>query len=109
MTLPEGAPIWLLTLFVVAPVLVALIGYLGGRKTRADTKADLKEIKEHVANTHETNLREDIDKIITGMTDVKAVQFEQGRKLECMSDRIDTINHKVETYRKAAEEAIKGE
>lgn len=105
MSLPEGAPVWLWCLFVLAPVLVALIGYVGGRKNRQD----IKEVKEHVANTHNTNLREDIDKIIDGMRDIKAVQFEQGRKLECMSDRIDTTIHKVDTYRKAAEEALKGE
>lgn len=105
MTLPDGAPVWLWSLFVLAPVLVALIGYWGGRKGRKD----LKEVKEHVANTHETNLRDDLDKILDGMTDIKAVQFDQGRKLECMSDRINDINHKVETYRKVAEVAIKGE
>lgn len=102
-SLPESAPLWLWVLVVLAPVLVALIGYWGGRKNRAD----IKEVKEHVANTHQTNLREDIDKIITGMTDIKAVQFDQGRKLDCMSDRLDGVDRKVEVYRDVVEEFLK--
>lgn len=101
-TLPESAPVWLWALFVLAPVAVALITYWGGRKNRAD----IKEVKEHVANTHSTNLREDIDKIIDGMADIKAVQFDQGRTLERVSERVHGVDRKVEVYRDVVEKFL---
>lgn len=95
MTLPDSAPIWLWALFVLTPVTVAVISAWGRRKDRAD----IREVKEHVSNTHDTNLRDDIDKIIHGMTDIKSVQFDQGRKLDCMSNRLDGVDKKVAVYR----------
>jgi hypothetical protein len=101
-TLPESAPLWLWVLFIVTPVLVALITYWGGRKNRAD----IKEVREHVANTHQTNLREDIDKIISGMTDIKSVQFDQGQTLDRMNTRIHDVDRKVEVYRDVVEKFL---
>lgn len=57
-TPPEGTPwwAWLLGLLIIfgGP---AVASWLAGRKTRAD----VREIKEQVKNTHESNLRVDMD------------------------------------------------
>lgn len=55
---PEGIP-WLAWAIVV--VLLALIGGIPAWITARNTKGAIDEVREQVANTHTTNLREDID------------------------------------------------
>lgn len=56
---------WLLSSIIVgAPTLVAvLLTRRHNKKELKETKDSLEVVKEQVANTHETNLREDLDKV----------------------------------------------
>lgn len=55
--LPAGAPDYIMILALVASVVVAWLGNRGRRKDRAA----IAEVREHVSNTHTTNLRDDLD------------------------------------------------
>ncbi|PFG16269.1 uncharacterized protein DUF2746 [Propionicimonas paludicola] len=63
---PAGTPWWA---WLIATVIVvgvpALVTWLTQRRTRQDVTA----IKEQVANTHTTNLREDLDRLSTALTE----------------------------------------
>lgn len=55
-----------------ATVLVAVIG-VGVELLRRQGKR-ISEVREHVANSHETNLRHDVDKVLAGLDQVLANQ-----------------------------------
>lgn len=65
-TAPEGTPWWAWLIAIALMVGVpAVVTWLTQRRTRADVTA----IKEQVANTHTTNLREDLDQLSTALTE----------------------------------------
>lgn len=101
---PDGTPAWMWLLAVLAvTVIVAVTNYLTSRSQRAD----LREVKEQVANTHDTNLRHDVDKLINGVSEL----IDQGRQTskdigglreELRTERLERIQqgarlHSVET------------
>ncbi|WP_431941687.1 DUF2746 domain-containing protein [Nocardia grenadensis] len=59
MNLPSDAPQYLWVLAIIAPI----VGTWITTRMHREQKGTLAEVKEQVANTHSTNLREDIDKI----------------------------------------------
>lgn len=101
-SLPAGTPDLLVALAILTPIVTAFVNQWGRRKDRAD----IKEVKEHVSNTHKTNLRDDVDRVIHSQQEIKAVVFDMDRKVDCMSNRINVVDHKVEAYRKATEQVI---
>lgn len=60
MTPPEGAPWWAWVLVVVATAVAsALTTWATNRRTRADVAV----IRDQVANTHDSNFRDDVDEL----------------------------------------------
>lgn len=67
-------------------VTVALIGVLVEVLRRQYKR--LGEVREHVANDHTTNLRDDLDQVIRGLSDVKALLRDQGRDISGLREEI---------------------
>lgn len=96
---PTGTPayVWLLAIVIpavttaLAGVVVALINRPVRKKLDAAEKklgavaADAREARDQTANTHDTNLREDLDEkfdqVLTAVTEVKTEQREQRRDI----------------------------
>lgn len=96
---PTGTPayVWLLAIVIpavttaLAGVVVALINRPVRKKLDAAEKklgavaADAREARDQTANTHTTNLREDLDEkfaeVLTAVSEVKDVQREHGRDI----------------------------
>ncbi|QIS16507.1 DUF2746 domain-containing protein [Nocardia arthritidis] len=65
-SLPEGAADYVVALWVLVPVFMAAIAAWTNQRVRTDQKKhgeDLKEVKEQVTNSHNSNLRDDLDEI----------------------------------------------
>ena len=78
MTGPIGADSWMdVAAYAVVgiPALVASLGALRVvKKASAKQEAigqDVSVVREHVANTHESNLRADVDTLLVGMVEVR--------------------------------------
>lgn len=67
-------------------VVVALIGVLVEILRRQHKR--LGEVCEHVANSHETNLRDDLDKVIHGLGEVKEMLREQAKDINGLREEI---------------------
>ncbi|MGW0245044.1 DUF2746 domain-containing protein [Nocardia goodfellowii] len=81
--LPDGAADYVVALWVLAPVLTGAVAAFATRGVRAGQKQnseDLAEVKEQVSNTHSTNLRDDVDDIMSELrglrSDVAEVRIE---------------------------------
>lgn len=86
---PEGTPGWMWLLAVLAVTgIVAVTNFLTNRSQRAD----LREVKEQVANTHDTNLRHDVDRLINGVGEL----IDQGRQT---SKDIGGLREEIRTER----------
>ncbi|MFC4089363.1 DUF2746 domain-containing protein [Micromonospora sp. GCM10011541] len=48
----------------------------------------LGEVKEHVANSHTTNLRDDIDKVLAGLGQVIETQRQHGKEISGIREEI---------------------
>ncbi|WP_082032490.1 DUF2746 domain-containing protein [Nocardia vulneris] len=66
--LPDGAADYVIALWVLAPVLTGAVAAFATRGVRANQRQhseDLAEVREQVSNTHSTNLRDDMDSIMS--------------------------------------------
>ncbi|AXK86602.1 DUF2746 domain-containing protein [Streptomyces sp. NPDC014724] len=61
--IPAGAPGWLAALMIVAYVVSQWLQTRGLRASQEEQKQTITEVHEQVANTHDTNLRDDLDAI----------------------------------------------
>ena len=71
MTLPDGASDYLIVLAILSPVFVAWITTRGQKKSRGD----IEQVREHVVNSHSTNLRDDLDAI---HRDIRGIRTDVG-------------------------------
>ncbi|OKI45247.1 hypothetical protein A6A27_11925 [Micromonospora sp. CB01531] len=67
-------------------VAVALIGVLVEILRRQHKR--LGEVRDHVANSHTTNLRDDVDRVLAGLNDVKTLIHGQGRDIAGLREEI---------------------
>ena len=98
---PDGTPAWMWLVAVLAVTgIVAVTNFLSSRSQRAD----LREVKEQVANTHDTNLRHDVDKLINGVSEL----IGQGRQTskdigglreELRTERLERIEQSKRLHR----------
>ena len=66
MNVPADAPSWLVLAVVLLTTLGTIVtGWLTHRQG-----STLKQVNEQVSNTHETNLRDDIDKVHSAVCDL---------------------------------------
>jgi hypothetical protein len=65
-------------------VMVATIGYFGRKVHKGLKTAD--EVREQVSNGHQTNLRDDIDKILEGQTALLAGQAEHTAQISILQE-----------------------
>lgn len=77
------------------PVLVAIatgvMGIVGGfvawvLKRIEDVHKNTTAAKDQVTNDHKTNLRDDIDGLVTASRDIRTVQEQQGRLIQSIHD-----------------------
>ncbi|MGW1740043.1 DUF2746 domain-containing protein [Nocardia sp. NPDC001965] len=91
MNLPVDAPQYLVVLAILAPILGTWITARGQRRQNGV----IAEVREQVANTHTTNLREDLDAIhedVRGIrTDVRDVRGEVREVRTRVSDVETTV------------------
>lgn len=114
--IPIGSADWVWALWGVAPVLVAVVTTWGQRqiKARQDRHDEkLSEVKEQVSNSHKSNLRDDVDKVLDGNqrvidsnNELKAFLFDMDRKMDGLTSRIDGVDRKVEVYRAVTERVL---
>lgn len=100
--LPDGSNAWITALWVLVPVLVAIVTVWGNRQIKQrqeEHKTELGEVKEQVANSHNTNLRDDIDTVIKSISEL-------GLKLDGVIHRQEEIDRKVEVYRTVTEQFV---
>ncbi|WP_018728529.1 DUF2746 domain-containing protein [Salinispora pacifica] len=67
-------------------IAVAFIGLLVDLLRRQHKH--LAEVREHVTNAHDTNLRDDIDRVLAGLDQVIETQRQQGRDINGLRDDI---------------------
>lgn len=67
-----------------AALLLAVFGFLGDliRRKLNTVKGHTEASREQVENSHTTNLRDDIDLILAGLTEVKTTLGDHSRELE---------------------------
>lgn len=93
----EGIIIGLIT--VVGGIIVAFINKLNVTDKKVDTIVqDAREAREQTANTHTTNLRDDLDRAINGIDTLKSMvedlattQKLQGNEVRRITKRLDAV------------------
>lgn len=95
---PAGTPWWAwLIAIVVAVGVPALITWL----TQKGTRADLTEIRTQVANTHTTNLREDLDRLSLAVTEgLEKLGTEHQAAVESLRQDIGGLHSETRDLRK---------
>lgn len=82
MNIPPGAPSWL----VLAVVLITTLGTVGTGFLTLRQGSTLKRVDEQVSNTHETNLRDDIDRMHSAVIDLSTKMDDIDRRTRILED-----------------------
>lgn len=94
------APWWangaIIVLSIVAGVLTAWLVNRSTRHKLASLASDTAEVKEQVKNTHDTNLRHDVDDLKAGLASVIRGQEDTGRYVADIDKSLRAIGHSLD-------------
>ena len=88
----------IITIGAVLVSVVSLIATLVNRQDNKDTRQDVKDVKEQVKNTHDTNLRQDLDKVKEETALTSASVHRTERYVEDLDTTIRSLEHSLERH-----------
>ena len=89
-TPPEGMPWWAWAIVVIALAFIAQTPTLIQSRRAMRAMRDVAEVKEQVKNTHETNLRVDLDRVSTTADD-GAAQAKLAEQEQALDDHLTDV------------------